>query len=189
MKKLMMLLLAMTMVLALAACGMDKPVETAVPTDLPMETETMPEMTDDLMEMETPEVETERSDVADTLDAIRDYDPENLDAAVMRYAAAAKVLTFCKNTERSAAQLKEDVRTYFAGMSDDEKADFSRRYEDVADLASRIAAGDVEQSAPDQTWISTPPTRWTLPTTSSRIWTPPSAMQSNKNRCSQNDCT
>ena len=149
MKKLMMLLLAMTMVLALAACGMDKPVETAVPTDLPMETETLPEMTDDLMEMETPVVETERSDVAEALDAIRDYDPENLDAAVMRYAAAAKVLTFCKNTERSAAQLKEDVRTYFAGMSDDEKADFSRRYEDVADLASRIAAGDVEQSELD----------------------------------------
>lgn len=149
MKKLMMLLLAMTMVLALAACGMDKPVETAAPTDLPMETETLPEMTDELMEMETPEVETEESDVADALDAIRDYEPEGLDAAVMRYAAAAKVLTFCKNTERSAAQLKEDIKAYFKDMSQEERAAFAERYEEVAELAQSIARGDVEQSELD----------------------------------------
>ncbi len=147
MKKLMMLLLAMT--LALAACGMKKPVETAVPTDLPMETETLPEMTDDLTDMETPELETEQSDVADALDAIRDYDPENLDAAVMRYAAAAKVLTFCKNTERSAAQLKEDIKAYFRDMSNEEKAAFAERYDEVAALAQSIARGDVEQSELD----------------------------------------
>lgn len=149
MKKLMTLLLALTLVLALAACGMEKPVETAVPTDVPMETETLPEITDDLMEMETPEVETEESDVADALDAIRDYDPENLDAAVMRYAAAAKVLTFCKNTERTDARLKDDIRDYFKDMSAEEKAAFSERYEEVAALAQSIARGDVEQSELD----------------------------------------
>lgn len=149
MKKLMMLLLAMTMMLALAACGMDKPVETVVPTDMPAETEALPEMTDDLMDMETPEVKTEESDVADALDAIRDYEPENLDAAVMRYAAAARVLTFCKNTERSAAQLKEDIKAYFRDMSNEEKAAFAERYEEVAALAQSIARGDVEQSELD----------------------------------------
>ena len=147
MKKLMMLLLVLTM--ALAACGMEKPVETVVPTDMPAETETLPEMTDDLMDMETPEVKTEESDVADALNAIRDYDPEGMDAAVMRYAAAAKVLTFCKNTERSAAQLKEDIKAYFRDMTNEEKAAFAERYEEVAALAQSIARGDVEQSELD----------------------------------------
>ncbi len=147
MKKLMMLLLVLTM--ALAACGMEKPVETAVPTDMPMETETLPEMTDDLTEPETPEVETGESDVADALNAIRDYDPEGMDAAVMRYAAAAKVLTFCKNTDRTAAQLKEDIKAYFRNLSAEDKENFAARYDDVAELAQSIARGDVEQSELD----------------------------------------
>ena len=147
MKKLMTLMLVLTMVPVLAACGMRKPVETAAPTDMPAETAAMPEMTDDLTETETPKAEG--SDVADALNAIRDYDPENLDAAVMRYAAAAKVLTFCRDTEKSAAQLKDDIRAYFERMSVEEKAAFSARYEDVAELAQSIARGDVEQSELD----------------------------------------
>lgn len=144
MKQMIPLLLALAL---LAGCGMMKPVETPSPTEEPEMLETMPMDVTETMMPEVPEMDEPK--VADALDAIRDYDPDHVDSAVMRYAAAAKLLSFCKNTERAAEELKDEIRSYFKDMSDTEKADFRERYEDVAALAQSIARGDVEQSELD----------------------------------------
>ena len=145
MKTMIPLMLALAMLLA--GCGTMKPVETTVPTEEPEMLETMPPEGSETVIPEAPHVDETR--VADALDAIRDYDPAHVDSAVMRYAAAAKLLNFCKNTERAAEDLKNEIRAYFKDMSDTEKADFRERYEDVAALAQSIARGDVEQSELD----------------------------------------
>ena len=144
MKRMIPLMLALAL---LAGCGMMKPTETPTPTEEPEMLETRPLDASETVMPEVPEMEEPK--VADALDAIRDYDPEHVDSAVMRYAAAAKLLTFCKNTERTAEDLKDEIRAYFKDMSDTEKADFRERYEDVAALAQSIARGDVEQSELD----------------------------------------
>lgn len=146
MKRYLCLMLALVMVLALAACGMDKPVETTAPMETEEPVETLPAETEE--PIETPRISDEPK-VSNALDAIRDYDPDDLDSAVMRYAAAARVLNFCRSTERGAEELKDEIKAYFARMSAEEKAAFAERYEDVAALTQSIAKGDVEQSELD----------------------------------------
>lgn len=144
MKKLIPLMLALVL---LAGCGTMKPAQTPAPTEEPEMMETMPTDGSETVIPEAPRAEEPR--VADALDAIRDYDPDHVDSAVMRYAAAAKLLNFCRNTERATEDLKAEIRSYFKDMSDTEKADFRERYDDVAALAQSIARGDVEQSELD----------------------------------------
>ena len=157
MKRIMCLVLALSVVLALSACGAARDAKQAVESMLP----SMDPMATDFMETAMPETTADPGDngnfphpdatdapdaslsAQEVLRAIADAGED--DNAVATYAAAAKVLNFCKQGGTEGADFASEVKSFVKGLDDGERDRFRDGYDRVVTLAQSIARGDVEQ--------------------------------------------
>ena len=165
MKRMLCVTLALVMVLALAACGSrpaqeaEDAVESMMPTMEPTETDAMetmmpdasadPEANGNFPHPDDAEGDEELS-TRDVLDAIANVEDDGAGATLSTYAAAAKVLNFCKQGGPAKAGFRDEVKDYFQNMSAEKRTAFTAGYEAVVTLAQNIAKGDVEQSELEQ---------------------------------------
>ena len=147
-KRILCLTLVLALALPAAACGsrpmqeMEEAVESVLPTAEPTR-ETAPPI-ETPAATETP-AETEQT-VSDVLDAIRDAKPDEAATPVTTYLAAARVLLFCEAGGAQRQDFAQEVKDWVGRLDAGEREDFIASARAVAELAQRIAQGDVEQS-------------------------------------------
>ena len=147
--RILCLTLALSLALPLAACGsrpmqeMEEAVESVLPTAEPVKetASPLPETPDVTMMPEEADLSVE-----DVLESIRDAKADEAGTAVMTYVAAARVLTFCQKGGAQRADFQQDVKAWIDRLDGEAREAFIASARAVAELAQRIAQGDVERS-------------------------------------------